>query len=115
MASAQAGSRIGFKKEPVMPLAPPQRKLNPPPSPSFCAGRKLGDVEKAIVWNLLQDDPQCPSRLLLDKVTQTHASLDISVRHLNRLRNQWQLNRPKGRPRHTPGLRPTAASAEVVQ
>ena len=51
-----------------MPLAPTQRKLNPPSSPSFCAGRKLGDVEKAWLWTLLHADPQCPSRLLLDKV-----------------------------------------------
>jgi hypothetical protein len=98
-----------------MSLAPTQRKLNLPASPSFCGGRKLGEIEKAWVWNLLQDAPQCPSRLLLDKVAQTHAPLDISVRHVNRLRRQWQLNRPKGRPRHTPGPRPAAARAPVVQ
>ena len=98
-----------------MTLTPTQHKLNPPSSPSFGAGRKLGDVDKACLWDLLRDDPQCPSRCLLDKVAQTHAPLDISVRHLNRLRHQWQLNRRKGRPRHTPGLRPAAARAAVVQ
>ena len=98
-----------------MTLTLTQHKLNPPSSPSFGAGRKLGDVDKACLWDLLRDDPQCPSRCLLDKVAQTHAPLDISVRHLNRLRHQWQLNRPKGRPRHTPGLRPAAARAAVVQ
>ena len=60
-----------------MPLASTQRKLNPPSSPAFCAGRKLGEVEKAWLWTLLYEDPQSPSRLLLDKVAQTHAPLDI--------------------------------------
>jgi len=40
-----------------MPLALTQRKLNSPSSPSFCAGRKLGDVEKAWLWTLLHEDP----------------------------------------------------------
>jgi hypothetical protein len=97
-----------------MPLASTQRRLNPPSSPSFCAGRKLGEVEKAWLWNLLYEDPQYPRRLLLDKVAQTHAPLDISVRHLNRLRRQWQLQRPKGRPRHAPERRSVASGAEVV-
>lgn len=98
-----------------MPLASTQRKLNPHSSPAFCAGRKLGEVEKAWLWNLLYEDPQYPSRLLLDKVAQTHAPLDISVRHLNRLRRQWQLQRPKGRPRHAPERRSVASGAEVVE
>lgn len=98
-----------------MPLAPTQRKLNPPSRPSFCAGRKLGDVEKAWLWTLLHEDPQCPRRLLLDKVAQRHAPIAISVRHLNRLRSGWQLKRPQGRPRHAPCRRPAASGAAVVQ
>ena len=98
-----------------MSLVPTHDTINSPSSPFFCAGRKLGDVEKGWLWTLLHEDPQCPSRLLLDKVAQTHAPLDISVRHLHRLRNRWQLNRPKGRPRHPPCLRPAAARAEVVR
>lgn len=98
-----------------MPLAPRQRKLNLPSSPSFCAGQKLGEVDKALVWNVLHDDPQCPSRLLLDQVAQAHAPLDIRVGHLNRLRRQWQLNRPKGRPRHEPAQPPMGVRVESVQ
>ena len=96
-----------------MPLALSQHTRHPRASPSFCPGRKLGAVEQALLWNVLQDEPQCPSRLLLDKVVQAHASLEISVGHLNRLRRRWQLNRPKGRPRHAPGHRPTASGAAV--
>jgi len=98
-----------------MPVALPQPKLNLASSPSLGAGRKLDDVDKAVLVNVLHEDPQCPSRLLLDKVAQRQLPLDISVRHLNRLRRGWELGRPKGRPRSTPGPRPTAASAEIVR
>ncbi len=98
-----------------MPVALTQTKLNSPSSPSLFAGRKLDVVDKAFLLNLLHEDPQSPSRLLLDKVAQSHAPLDISVRHLNRLRRQWELGRPKGRPRHAPCHRPAASRAEIVR
>ena len=98
-----------------MLVALTQPKLNTPTSPSLCVGRKLDDVDKAVLVNLLHKDPQCPSRLLLDKVAQSQVPLDISVRHLNRLRRGWELGRPKGRPRSTPCHRPTATSAEIVR
>ncbi len=98
-----------------MPVALNQPQLHLPSSPSHCAGRKCSDIEKALVLHLLHEEPQCPSRLLLDKIAHSHAPLDISVRHLNRLRRQWQLNRPKGRPRHTPCHRPAAPSAAIVR
>jgi len=98
-----------------MPVALTQPKLNSPLSPSLGAGRKLDDVDKAVLVNVLHDNPQCPSRLLLDKMAQHHVPLDISVRHLNRLRRGWELSRPKGRPRYPPCHRPPAASAEIVR
>jgi hypothetical protein len=98
-----------------MPVALTQPTLNSPSNPSLCAGRKLDDIDKAFLVNLLHEDPQCPRRLLRDKVAQSHVPLDISVRHLNRLSRGWELGRPQGRPRDTPCHRPTAASAEIVQ
>jgi len=47
-----------------------QGTLDEGASPSFCAGRKLGVGEQALLWTLLQENPQCPSRVLLDKVAQ---------------------------------------------
>ena len=41
--------------------------------------------------------------------------MPVSVRHLNRLRAQWMLNRPKGRPRHAASCPPVASGAEVVR
>jgi len=38
-----------------------QRTLASGSSPSFYDGRKLGEVEQALLWTLLQEDPQCTS------------------------------------------------------
>jgi hypothetical protein len=46
-----------------MPLALSQSNPAGGSSPSFCAGRKLGDLEQALWWSVLQEDPQGPSRL----------------------------------------------------
>ena len=97
-----------------MPLAPSQRPLAEDASPAFDAGRKLGAVETALLWTWLHEAPECPSRVLLDKVAQRQAPMAVSVRHLNRWRGQWKLNRRKGRPGPAAWSRPVASGAEVV-
>jgi len=37
-----------------MQLALSQRTLDEGTRPSFCAGRKLGEVEQALLWTLLR-------------------------------------------------------------
>lgn len=96
-----------------MHLAPRKRTLAEDSYPPFCAGRKLSDIDKALLWNLLHDDPECPSRVLLAKVAHMQIAIAVSVRHLNRLRATWQRNRRKGRPRHTACS--TAAGGALVQ
>ena len=98
-----------------MPLTLSKRTLDEGSSPSFCAGRKLGDVEQALVWTLLQEDPACPTRVLLDKVAPRHSPLAVSIRHLNRWRVQWQLNRRTGRPRQAADRPPVVSGAALVQ
>ena len=98
-----------------MPLAPSQRNRTADASPAFYAGRKLGEVEQALLWTLLHEDPACPSRLLLDKVAHRQIPLAVSLRHVNRWRATWRLNRRRGRPRQAEGYRLVAAGAEVVQ
>lgn len=95
-----------------MQLALSQRNLTEGSSPSFCAGRKLGEVEQALLWSLLHEDPECPSRVLLDKVVQQRLMI-VSIRHLNRWRAQWQLNRRKGRPRRAPCGQPVACGVAI--
>src|SRR6266850_7000648 len=108
-----------IKEDDVMPLALGQSNLDVGSSPSFCSGRKLGDIEQALLWSLLQEDPQCPSRLLLDEAARRQRPIVVSLRQLNRWRVQRQLNRRQGRPRQTPPLdllsleQPSSASGPV--
>src|SRR5215831_19273262 len=105
---------VSFQEEEVMHLALGQRNLTEDASPAFWAGRKLGEVEQALLWTLLYEDPACPSRVLLDKVAQRQRPLAVTLRHVNRWRATWGLNRRRGRPRQVEGHRPVAAGAEVV-
>src|SRR6266852_1032016 len=98
-----------------MQFAPIQRNFDEGSGPSFCAGRKFGEVEQALLWTLLHEDPECPSRVLLDKGAQRQISMAVSIRHLNRWRAQWQLNRPKGRPRQAPCGQPVACGVAIVR
>src|SRR5215468_11753315 len=106
---------ICFQEDDVMYLAPSKEDLAERSRPSFDAGRKLSEIDKALLWQLLNETPACPSRELLAKVAQRQGLVPVSVRHLNRLRVQWTLNRPKGRPRHAEGRPPVASGAEVVR
>ena len=81
-----------------MHLAPSKRTLTEDAHPPFCAGRKLSDIDQALLWNLLHEDPACLTRALLDKIAHRQRSLAVSVRHLHRLRVTWQVNRRQGRP-----------------
>jgi hypothetical protein len=98
-----------------MQLALSQRNLDEGSNPSFCAGRKLGEVEQALLWNLLHEDSSSPSRVLLDKVAHMQRPIAVSIRHLNRWRVTRGLNRGKGRPHQAKGHRPVASGAEVVR
>lgn len=81
-----------------MSAALSQPTLAAQPSPSFCDGRKFSEIEQAVLWTLLQQDPQCTSRNLLAKAAQHQIWPQVSLRHLNRWRVQWQMSRGKGRP-----------------
>ncbi len=84
-----------------MPLAQSQPIAVPSTSPSFCAGYKLTEFEKRQLWSWLQEDPECPSRCLRERLLSC-SSRSVSLRHLNRLRVGWGLSRGRGRPRRHP-------------
>jgi hypothetical protein len=98
-----------------MPLTPSQRTLDEDASPSFCAGRKFGEVAQSLVWTVLQEDPECPSRVLLDKVAHRQRPMAVSIRQLNRWRVTWQCNRRRGRPRQSVSRPSVPSPGEVVQ
>ena len=68
-------------------------------SPEFCAGRKVTETHKALLWKLLHDDPNCPSRTVLTAIAERQMRIAVTIRQINRLRKDWGLNRGKGRPR----------------
>src|SRR3989442_10598936 len=98
-----------------MHLAPSQRNLTEDLRPAFSAGRKLSEIAQALLWTILQEDPGCQSRVLLDKVAHRQIPIAVSLRHVNRWRATWGLNRRKGRPHQAEGPRSVASSAAVVQ
>jgi hypothetical protein len=98
-----------------MPLAPEQCNFDADVSPSFCAGRKLRQVEQALLWTLLQEEPECPSRVLLDKAARRQIQIEVSLRQVNRWRASQGLNRPKGRPRQAEGDRSVGSLAQVIE
>ena len=95
-----------------MPIAPSQRTPTEDAPPPCCAGKKLRDIDQALLWQCLHDEPECPPRALLDKVASRPRALAVSVRHRKRLRATGQRQRPQGRPRHGAG-RPAAGGALV--
>jgi len=98
-----------------MQLAQKQGTLDEVSSPSFCPGRKLGEVEQALLWSLLQEDLACPSRVLLDKAAHRQMVITVSLRHVNRWRVAQGLNRRQGRPGHADGSQAVSAGAAVVR
>jgi hypothetical protein len=98
-----------------MPLAASQAVQAAELSAAFYAGRKLGEMDKRRLWNRLQENAECPSRVLCEEFSQRQPPLAISTRHLNRLRVQWGLNRPKGRPRKGQHGRGENDGAELIQ
>jgi len=91
-----------------------QRTLASGSSPSFYDGRQLGEVEQALLWTLLQEDPQCTSQALLDKAAERQLWVRVSLRHRNRWRAMWQLSRRTGRPPRPARLVPVRAESAVV-
>src|SRR5919204_4603475 len=80
-----------------MPI--PQSNPDDAPGPDLCAGRKVTETHKALLWQCFHDDPTCPSRLVLHAIAETPEQIAVTLRQINRLRKAWGLNRGKGRPR----------------
>ena len=84
-------------------------------SPEFCAGRKVTETHKALLWQLLHDDPTCPSRMVLHTIAETQGQIAVTLRQINRLRKAWGLNRGKGRPRRVSSQKKSESQGHLVQ
>jgi hypothetical protein len=98
-----------------MHLSQAESLLDSKSSPAFCAGRKIGEIEKAQLWNWLKEEPENPSRIFQEKFAQREEPLSISVRQINRLRVEWGLNRKQGRPCRVQFAKLSPSSGGVVQ
>jgi len=94
-----------------MPI--PQSNPGDAPGPDWCAGRKVTETHKALLWKLLSDDPTCPSRL--HAIAETPEQITVTLRHINRLRKAWGLNRGKGRPHRVDGQKKGEPQGHLVR
>ena len=83
-------------------------------SPHFGAGRKVTETHKALLWQVLHDDPTCPSRMVLHTIAETQGQIAVTLRQINRLRKAWGLNRGKGRPRRANAQKKSASPGQGV-
>ena len=67
--------------------------------PEIFSGRKLTVIQMTLLRKVFQDDPESPTVTVLTKIEQEYQeSVRVSIRHINRLRVRWRVNRKKGRP-----------------
>ena len=66
--------------------------------PVFKNGRKISKEQQYILWEYASRHPECTSSAILRKIKAERGNLNITTRHVNRLRQEWGLNRKKGRP-----------------
>ncbi len=80
----------------------------------FSSGRKIAVIQKMQMYKILKDDQDCPTRVLMERVTEIGRPVNLTVRHMNRLRLQWGVNRKKGRPCKTEPVRGSNQNKDLV-
>jgi hypothetical protein len=66
--------------------------------PVFCDGKKLTGFQQSVLWSMCRKEPERPTSLILNQFAEENEPVCVSVRHVNRLRAVWGLQRRKGRP-----------------
>jgi hypothetical protein len=70
--------------------------------PEIFFGRKLTVIQVTLLRKVFQQDPDCPTGVVLKNLEQEYQEyVTVSIRHINRLRVRWGVNRKKGRPGHS--------------
>ncbi len=80
----------------------------------FFDGIKITVYQKIQIWKFLQKDPECQTRVLIEKLTIIQVQITVSVRQINRLRKAWGFSRSKGRPGSAASPDETEAKNEIV-
>jgi len=64
----------------------------------FVNGRKVSADQKIKIWAFLQEGPECPTRSLIEQLKIIEVTIEISVRQINRYREEWGFSGKPGRP-----------------
>ncbi len=65
----------------------------------FVDGRKVSADQKIKIWAFLQEGPECPTRSLIEQLKIIEVTIGISVRQINRYREEWGFSGKPGRPK----------------
>lgn len=68
------------------------------PSPVFSQRRKLSEADQSVLWNMFNANPDLPTIKVIEEAHLVSCTVQIGVRHLNRIRHGWGFNRIHGRP-----------------
>lgn len=80
----------------------------------FREGLKISSVQQMSIYKIVEQDPECPTRLVIEKYKREERHFDLTVRHINRLRRAWGLSRKKGRPSREEPARGSSGDGSVV-
>ena len=67
-------------------------------TPAFKKGWKISKENQYILWEYASRHPEFTSSAILRNIKAEHGNLNITTRHVNRLRQEWGISRKKGRP-----------------
>lgn len=83
--------------------------------PEIFSGRKLTVIQMTLLHEAFHTDPECPTYLVLRELEEEYQEhVTVTIRHINRLRVRWGVNRKKGRPGHAADDALEAQRASVV-
>lgn len=84
--------------------------------PEIFSGRKITVIQITLFHEAFQRSPECPTVLVVRQLEDAYQEqVTVSIRHINRLRVRWRLNRKKGRPERGVGAAREVQSVSVVR
>ena len=64
----------------------------------FREGLKISSVQQMGLYQIIEKNPECTTRIVIEKYVQEDKNFDLTVRHVNRLRNIMGTEQEKGTP-----------------
>lgn len=84
--------------------------------PEIFSGRKLTVIQMTVLRKVFQEEPESPTVTVLTRIEHEYQeSVRVSIRHINRLRVRWGVNRKKGRPGREGGESVSSQDVSLVR